>query len=52
MAITLNLPPDVEARLAAQAQALGLQLNVYAQTLLQRQAAFGDSGQAISLEQF
>ena len=52
MAITLNLPPDVEARLAAQAQALGLQLSVYAQTLLQRQAAVGDSGQGVSLQQF
>ena len=41
MAITLNLPPEVEASLAAQAQALGLQLNSYVQTLLEQQAGMG-----------
>jgi hypothetical protein len=52
MAITLNLPPEVETRLAAQARALGLELNVYVQTLLQQQAVLGRSEQAINLEQF
>ena len=52
MAITLNLPPEVEARLAAQARALGLQLNAYVQTLLQQQAAMEHSGETINLEQF
>jgi hypothetical protein len=52
MAITLNLPPEVEARLAAQARALGLQLNAYVQTLLQQRAAMEYSEQTINLEQF
>jgi hypothetical protein len=51
MAITLNLPPDVEASLTAQARALGLPVNAYVQTLL-REAAMSRSGQSISLEQF
>ena len=38
MAITLNLPPEVEASLAAQARALGLPLNSYVQSLLEQQA--------------
>ena len=41
MAITLNLPPEVEASLAAQAKALGLQLNSYVQTLLEQRAGTG-----------
>jgi hypothetical protein len=52
MAITLNLPPEVEASLAAQARALGLQLNSYVQTLLEQQAGMGRADQAINLEQF
>jgi hypothetical protein len=39
MAITLNLPPEVEASLAARARALGVELDAYVQTLLQHQAA-------------
>ena len=52
MAITLNLPPEVEARLAAQARALGLQLNSYVQTLLEQQAGMGRAEKTINLEQF
>ena len=52
MAITLNLPPDVEARLAAQARALGLQLNSYVQSLLEQQAGLGRAEQTTNLEQF
>jgi hypothetical protein len=52
MAITLNLPPEVEASLAAQAKALGLQLNSYVQTLLEQQAGMGRGEQTINLEQF
>ncbi len=52
MAITLNLPPEVEASLAAQAKALGLQLNSYVQTLLEQQAGTGRGKQTINLEQF
>ena len=52
MAITLNLPPEVEASLAAQARALGLQLNSYVQTLLEEQAGMGGTEQALNLEQF
>ena len=52
MAITLNLPPEVEASLAAQARALGLQLNSYVQNLLEQQAGMGRSEQATNLEQF
>jgi hypothetical protein len=39
MAITLNLPPEVEASLAARARALGVDLDAYVQTLLQQQVA-------------
>ena len=52
MAITLNLPPEVEASLAAQARALGLQLNAYVQTLLGQQAGIRRAEQTINLEQF
>ena len=52
MAITLNLPPEVEASLAAQARALGLQLNSYVQTLLEQQAGMRRPEQTINLEQF
>jgi len=39
MAITLELPPEIEARLAAQAQARGLRLDAYLEGLLKQQAA-------------
>ncbi|MGC9994156.1 MAG: hypothetical protein ABSE79_02465 [Terriglobia bacterium] len=52
MAITLNLPPDIEAKLAAQARELGLQLDTYVQSVLQQQAAMEDSLQTLNLEQF
>jgi hypothetical protein len=52
MAITLNLPLEVEASLAAQARALGLQLNSYVQSLLEQQAGSGCAEQTTSLEQF
>ena len=52
MAITLNLPPEVEASLAAQARALGLRLNAYVQTLLEQQAGIRRAEQTINLEQF
>ncbi len=52
MAITVNLPPEVEASLAAQARALGLQLNSYVQTLLVQQAGMGRAEQALNLERF
>ena len=52
MAITLNLPPEVEASLAAQARALGLQLNFYVQILLEQQAGMGRTEQTINVEQF
>jgi hypothetical protein len=52
MAITLNLPPEVEASLAAQARALGLPLNSYVQSLLEQQAGLGRAKQTSSLEQF
>ena len=52
MAITLNLPPAVEASLAAQARTLGLQLNSYVQALLEKQVGMGRGEQTINLEQF
>jgi len=52
MAITLDLAPEVEATLAAQALALGLQLNSYVQSLLEQQADMGRTKQATSMEQF
>jgi hypothetical protein len=52
MAITLNLPPEVEASLAAQARALGLQLNSYVQSLVEQRAGLGRSEQTTNLEQF
>jgi len=52
MAITLDLPTEVEASLAAQARALGLQLNSYVQSLLEQQAGLGRAAQTTNLEQF
>jgi hypothetical protein len=51
MTITLELVPNVEASLAAQAQALGLQLSAYVQILLEQHAAAKTPGEAMNLEQ-
>ncbi len=50
MTITLELLPNIEASLAAQAQAQGLQLGDYIQQLLE-QAAGKKSGKNISPEE-
>jgi hypothetical protein len=52
MTITLTLTPELEARFAAQARALGLPLDAYVQSLLEQQAEVGRSEQTINLEQF
>jgi hypothetical protein len=52
MAITLELPADIEATLAAQARAHGLRLNAYLESLLKQQAATGREVHRMSLEQF
>jgi hypothetical protein len=52
MAISLELPPDVEARLEAQARARGVGLDVYLKSILKEQAGKERSGQALGLEQF
>ena len=52
MVIMLELPPEIEASLAAQAQAQGLQLDAYVKSLLKQQALTEVPKQAISLEQF
>lgn len=52
MTISLKLPPDIEARLEAQARARGLDLEVYVKSLLKKQAATESPEQALSLEQF
>lgn len=52
MAITLELPPEIEASLAAQARARGLRLDAYVESLLKQQAATEHPGRAMSLEQF
>jgi hypothetical protein len=41
MTLTLELPPEIEAGLNAQARAKGLSLDVYVTTLLQNQALGG-----------
>jgi hypothetical protein len=51
MAITLELPPEVEAGLAAQAEARGLELDVYLQSLLKEHAATKRPDQ-LSLQEF
>ena len=51
MTITLELLPDVEASLAAQAQAQGLELNTYLQRLLERHAIVKSPESTISLEE-
>lgn len=52
MTITLELLPEVEASLTAQAQAQGLQLNAYLQSLLQQQASIKSPEPEMSLEEF
>ncbi len=51
MAITLELPPEIEANRAAQARAQGLKLYVYLKSLLEQQAT-EYSGPSLALEQF
>jgi hypothetical protein len=51
MAITLELPPEVEAGLAAQAEARGLALDVYLENLLKHHAAMKPPDQ-LSLQEF
>ena len=46
MTVKLELPPEIEAGLLAQAQARGLSLEVYAAQLLQRAAAPPEPGAA------
>ncbi len=52
MAITLELPPEIEASLAAQAQARGLRLDAYLQSLLKEQAAAERPEHPMSLDEF
>lgn len=53
MRITLELTPNVAARLAAQAQARGLSLDTYVRNLIEEQAAAVDHrAQHMPLEQF
>ena len=52
MVITLELSPEIEASLAAQAQARGLDLDAYVKSLLKQQAVAEDSQQNLSLAQF
>lgn len=51
MAITLELPPEVEARLVAEAKAHGLRLDAYVQSLLKQQVAVKRPDQ-LSLQEF
>ncbi len=46
MAITLNLPPELEAKFAARARALGVGLNTYIQSLLEEQTSRFSAPQA------
>jgi hypothetical protein len=52
MAILLELPPEIEADLAAQAQARGLRLDAYVKNLLRQQASIGHSEPTMGLDQF
>jgi len=47
MTITLELPPDAEASLAAQAKARGLPLDAFLRTILATQAAAMESVQSV-----
>jgi predicted DNA-binding protein len=51
MKITLELPPEVEARLWARARAQGVSLATYVQTLIEQSAAL-DSHADLSLQEF
>ncbi len=51
MAITLELTPEIEASLEAQARARGLRLDAFVESLLKQQAATEHLGRAMSLEQ-
>ena len=52
MAITLELPPEVEAKLTTQARALGLNLDEYLESLLRDHAARGGGEHMMSAEEF
>lgn len=52
MAITLELSPEIEASLAAQARSRGLRLDAYVESLLKHQAATELPERTMSLEQF
>jgi hypothetical protein len=43
MTITLELPPETEARLVAQAKARGLSLDAFVQTIITNQASAAES---------
>ena len=43
MTITLELPPETEARLLAQAESRGLSLDVYLRTVIVKQATANDT---------
>jgi len=51
MAITLELTPEIEASLEAQARARGLRLDAYVESLLMRQAETQHPARTMSLEQ-
>ena len=52
MTITLDLQPETEASLQAQAEARGLQLKEYLQDLLTKQATRPDRGRASNFDEF
>jgi hypothetical protein len=52
MAFTLHLPPDLEKDLAQQAQAEGLSLEAYVQSLIERQVTFQHAQQKLSAVEF
>jgi hypothetical protein len=51
MSITLELTPEIEASLEAQARARGLRLDAYVESLLKQQATTGHPERTLSLEQ-
>jgi hypothetical protein len=51
MKITLELPPEVEARLWVRARAQGVSLGTYVRTLIEQSAAL-DSQAGLSLQEF
>ena len=48
MTITLELPPETEARLVAQAEARGLTLDAFLKTIIANQAGAAESAQSLS----